>query len=166
MKRAVTLMLAVALLALPALSYAQYSDNSNASLVRAQNYNDVDDGQLLKLVSYMLNPIGYTLEWTITRPLHHAATQTSLAPVLSGDTNPLYFGENRNADKLPPGTFTTPIETYPDIAALEAQKAQESSQTPGQLTKPYHTPSMSAPSPGAAGSRVASPSYTGQSAIH
>jgi hypothetical protein len=140
MKRAALLLLTIALLAAPALSYAQYSDTSNGDLDNPQNYNDVDDGQLLKLASYILGPIGYALEWGVARPLHYAATRTSMAPLLSGDTNRTYFGQNHNADKLPPGTFVTRVETYPDIAALEAEGARNPKKLPGQLTKPFHNP--------------------------
>ncbi|MGH8013596.1 MAG: hypothetical protein ACREQ4_13955 [Candidatus Binataceae bacterium] len=140
MKRAALLLLTIALLSLPALSYAQYTDTSNSDLENPRNYNDVEDGQLLKLASYLLGPIGYGLEWGLARPLHYAATQTSLAPIISGDTNRAYFGQNHNADKLPPGAFVTRVETYPDIAALEAEGARNPKKLPGQLTKPYHNP--------------------------
>jgi hypothetical protein len=71
-------------------------------------YNDVEDGQLLKAVSYILMPIGMGLEWGLTRPLHYAATQTPLAPVLSGDRDNTYFGQTDNFVNLPPGTFAPP----------------------------------------------------------
>ena len=38
------------------------------------------------MVSYFIAPIGYALEWGVTRPLHYLATKTSLAPMMSGDT--------------------------------------------------------------------------------
>jgi hypothetical protein len=71
-------------------------------------YRDVDDGQFLKFASYVLTPFGMGFEWGLMRPLHYAATQTFLAPVLSGDKEFTQFGQNNNADLLPPGTFARP----------------------------------------------------------
>lgn len=71
-------------------------------------YQDVEDGQLLKFGSYVLTPIGMGLEWGLTRPLHYLATQTPLAPVLSGDKEHYQFGQNDNANRLPPETFAAP----------------------------------------------------------
>jgi len=92
------------LLALPRLVNAQVPydvDNDYGP----PPYNDVENGQALQLAAYILAPFGYALEWGVTRPLHHAATDTAAAPVLSGDTQIRYFGETNNADRLPPGTF-------------------------------------------------------------
>ena len=71
-------------MAMPAMALAQqgpYNDKQNPN-----EYTDTEDGQLLKVVSYFIAPIGYALEWGVTRPLHYLATKTSLAPVMSGDT--------------------------------------------------------------------------------
>ena len=86
----------------PIVSHAQYDDED---LQHPNQYNDVEDGQPLKLVSYILNPIGMGLEWGLTRPLHFLATRTPAAPILSGDTERTFFGETDNADQVPPGTF-------------------------------------------------------------
>jgi hypothetical protein len=102
MKRALTVFAMLLAIGLPRLAHAQLEEISNSA---PQDYNDVENGQALQLASYILAPFGYALEWTVTRPLHHLATQTALAPVLSGDDNMKYFGENSNADRLPPGTF-------------------------------------------------------------
>ncbi|MGH7880821.1 MAG: hypothetical protein ACREQD_15200, partial [Candidatus Binataceae bacterium] len=42
------------------------------------------------------------------RPLHHLATRTAIAPLLSGDKEHIQFGQNHNADLAPPGTFRPP----------------------------------------------------------
>jgi hypothetical protein len=106
MKRALICFSAAVLLAWPAISQAQRMGDD---LQNPGQYNDVEDGQLLKAVSYILMPIGMGLEWGLTRPLHYAATQTPLAPVLSGDRdNNNYFGQTDNLVKLPPGTFAPP----------------------------------------------------------
>jgi len=93
------------MLAVPILCYAQTWGDMEYDAAGPVPYNDVEDGQLLKLASYALMPIGYSLEWTIFRPMHQLATNTAAAPVLSGDTDIRYFGESSNANLLPPDTF-------------------------------------------------------------
>jgi hypothetical protein len=113
MKRIVIGLATLAVFAVPMLSYAQ-----NTGEVGYQNtgeveyydqgpppYNDVEDGQILKLASYILMPVGWALEHGLTRPLHSLATNSAAAPVLSGDTQIRYFGESSNANLLPPDTF-------------------------------------------------------------
>jgi len=90
------------LLAWPVLSHAQFEDQDRQDTMQ---YRDIEDGQLLKIVSYILTPAGMALEWGLTRPLHYAATRTPAAPLLSGDTDPSFFGQNTNASHVPPGTF-------------------------------------------------------------
>jgi hypothetical protein len=102
MKRITVLLLAL-MLAAPMISRAQSIDQDQQN---PNQYRDVDDGQVLKLVSYVLTPFGMALEWGLMRPLHHLATQTSAAPLLSGDNNqPSFFDQNDNASHVPPGTF-------------------------------------------------------------
>jgi hypothetical protein len=101
MKRAAICLLTLLALTLPHLSHAQDFDDESGP----PPYNDVEDGQALRVAGYILAPFGYALEWGLTRPLHHAATDTPLAPVLSGDTEIKYFGQTSNADRLPPSTF-------------------------------------------------------------
>jgi hypothetical protein len=109
MKRIAIGLAAIAILATPILSYAQQYGAGDLDMEYDVQgpppYNDVDDGQLLKLVSYVAMPIGYTLEHVVTRPLHDLATNSAAAPILSGDTEIKYFGESSNANLLPPGTF-------------------------------------------------------------
>jgi hypothetical protein len=102
MKRASIVLVALLALGLPMVAQAQSDDSAPYG---PPDYNDVENGQALQLASYILAPFGFALEWTVTRPLHHLATKTPVAPVLSGDTNIKYFGENSNADRLPAGTF-------------------------------------------------------------
>jgi hypothetical protein len=102
MKRAAICLLTLLALAMPRLARAQDWYNQDNG---PPPYNDVEDGQMLRIAGYILAPFGYALEWGLTRPLHHAATDTPLAPVLSGDTEVKYFGQTSNADRLPPQTF-------------------------------------------------------------
>lgn len=104
MKAKLLAFLMIATLAIPAISRAQYYDDDTDTRNPYQ-YNDVEDGQLLKLFSYMLTPLGMGLEWGVMRPLHHAATETAAAPLLSGDLHVREFGQNNNSDLVPPGTF-------------------------------------------------------------
>jgi len=101
MKRLIACAL-VLILAGPVISHAQTADEERQN---PAEYHDVDDGQFLKLVSYIFTPMGMALEWGLMRPLHHLATQTAAAPLLSGDNGPPFFGENNNANQVPPGTF-------------------------------------------------------------
>jgi hypothetical protein len=113
-------------MAMRAIAHAQqgpYNDKQNPN-----EYTDTEDGQLLKLVSYVLAPIGYALEWTVTRPMHNLATKTShnlatktsLAPALSGDTE---YSEMYN-----PGPNVAPIVPAPP--ATTASGAQSSGSAP------------------------------------
>jgi len=77
------------------------------SFAHSQGYSDLDkqdpteyddqDSQLLNMVSYVLRPIGFTLEWGIARPLHYLATKSPAAPVLGANTD-------SDSDRLPPIT--------------------------------------------------------------
>lgn len=109
MKRIVIGLAAIAILATPILSYAQEYGQGDLDMEYDVEgpppYNDVEDGQLLRLLSYVLMPIGYVLEHGVTRPLNNLATNSAAAPILSGDTEIKYFGESSNANLLPPDTF-------------------------------------------------------------
>jgi len=98
-------MILVLAIAMPAMAFAQqgpYNDKQNPG-----EYTDTEDGQLLKVVAYLIAPLGYALEWTVTRPLHYLATKTPLAPAMSGDTE---YSEMYN-----PGPNAMPIEPVPPV---------------------------------------------------
>jgi hypothetical protein len=101
MKRLIVCTLAL-ILAGPVISGAQTDDQDWQNPTQ---YRDVEDGQVLKVISYILTPVGMALEWGLTRPLHYLATQTPAAPLLSGDKGSPFFTENNNANQVPPGTF-------------------------------------------------------------
>ena len=111
------------------------------SLARAQGYSDLDkqdpaeyddqDSQLLNLASYVLRPIGFTLEWGVARPLHYLATQSPVAPVLGANTD-------SERDRLPPITdLPLPDDiqentTHHDTVIRSPYQAPVSSATPAQ----------------------------------
>lgn len=104
-------------MALPAGVFAQqgpYNDKQNPN-----EYTDTEDGQLLKVVSYFIAPIGYALEWGVTRPLHYLATKTALAPAMSGDTE---YSQMYN-----PGANVAPIEPVVPANTASTAPAGESS---------------------------------------
>jgi hypothetical protein len=65
--------------------------------------DDYDDSQAhpLRIAAYLIHPIGYTLEWLVTRPFHELVAQPDLAPVF-GHTSHEYYGD------APVGTSVQP----------------------------------------------------------
>jgi len=142
-------------LTLPRLAHAQYGEIDDE--YGPPPYNDVEDGQLLRIAGYVLAPFGYALEWTVTRPLHQLATDSSLAPVLSGDTDIKYFGETANADRLPPSTFA-PFVMPANPNYIESDAASRS------YNQPVNLPPPPSPAEDRAGTHPYIPG--GQSAFH
>ena len=66
----------------------------SAQLSFAGGADDYDDSQShpLRLAAYILHPIGYTLEWLVTRPFHELVAQPDLAPIF-GHTSHEYYGD-------------------------------------------------------------------------
>ena len=153
MKRAIICLLTLLALAMPRLARAQYSIDDDYG---PPPYNDVEDGQLLRIAGYILAPFGYALEWTVTRPLHHLATDTPLAPVLSGDTDIKYFGETSNADLLPPGTF----------AAFQVPANPNAIDSDGTSSTYYRRTNVLPPVPAAQGYRIRPYTSASQPALH
>ncbi|HUN59535.1 MAG TPA: hypothetical protein VMU41_15595 [Candidatus Binataceae bacterium] len=101
---------AIVIFATPIVSYAQqqWGQGDLDMEYDAQGpppYNDVENGQVLQIASYLVMPVGWLLEHGVTRPLHDLATNSAAAPILSGDTEIKNFGESSNANLLPPDTF-------------------------------------------------------------
>jgi hypothetical protein len=82
MRKLIMVAVAVALLGSVQLSFA------------VGGADDYDDSQShpLRLAAYILHPIGYTLEWLVTRPFHELVAQPDLAPVF-GHTSHEYYGD-------------------------------------------------------------------------
>ena len=137
MRRSAIILLTVLALGLPRFAQAQAANPIDDDY-GPPPYNDVEDGQALRIAGYILAPFGYALEWGLTRPLHYVATDTAAAPVLSGDTDIRYFGETTNADRLPPNTFT-PFHVPPNPNAIEPDSAPLAYQPRSNTLPPVRT---------------------------
>jgi hypothetical protein len=97
--------------------------------VRADDdpYNDYDDSHPLRLVAYAVNPVGYTLEWLVLRPIHALTSQSQMRPIFGTDP---YGPDFRNLDQ--PGDMTTaqpapppqPTISESDLDALRRAAAE------------------------------------------
>jgi hypothetical protein len=81
MRKLIMVAVAVALLGSAQLSFAGGAD-------------DYDDSQShpLRLAAYIIHPIGWTLEWLVTRPFHELVAQPDLAPIF-GHASHEYYGD-------------------------------------------------------------------------
>src|SRR5215469_15317974 len=128
MWRATFVLSAALLLVAPCLAHAQgYSDLDKQD---STEYDD-QDSQLLNMVSYVLRPIGFTLEWGIARPLHYLATKSAVSSLLGANTD-------SDSDRLQPVTeLPQPDDIQENIANQETvirspYQAPVSSATPAQ----------------------------------
>ena len=57
--------------------------------------DDYDDSQShpLRILAYLVHPVGYSLEWLVTRPFHEVVAQPDLEPVFGHDVH-AYYGES------------------------------------------------------------------------
>lgn len=90
-------------------------------------YSDADSHPL-RIVSYALHPVGYTLEWLISRPIHALVSQPELCPIFG------YSPENWGCDNgvvpqirevatVAPPPLAAPITNPADLEA--ARRAAE-----------------------------------------
>jgi hypothetical protein len=51
--------------------------------VRADAHDAYDDSQShpLRLAAYVIHPVGFALEWLVTRPIHFLVSQPKLEPI-------------------------------------------------------------------------------------
>jgi len=137
--------LATALLTSPALCRAQYSDES-------QNPNEYtqEDSNPLKFIFYILSPVGFALEWTVARPLHYLATQSSLAPAFGGgnDNEADYASASLPAPiaELPPSDMAPSGST--ELEGLAPPQGSSGLSAPSRTGQPSGNgpPSSSVPS--------------------
>ncbi len=143
MRRAILALLAIMILGVPALCRAD-------ELTEQQNpreYND-EDSQPLKIASYFVAPVGFLLEWTVTRPLHYVMADTFLAPATdstySEDTAPAPIRELPAPDYLP---ARDPIPKFHLHEEALASHAPASSPIETQPASPPPVGSPMAPPP-------------------
>ena len=76
--RSVAIIFCAALLVgLPTISHAQYNDSDQQD---PKEYHD-EDSQPLSLAADLLYPIGFGIEWLVSRPMHWFTTDSPAAPV-------------------------------------------------------------------------------------
>lgn len=95
-------MCAALTLGAPTLAHAQYADNDRQN---PTEYTD-EDSQPLRMIAYIIAPVGFLLEWGVARPLHYVATNTPLAPVFNGDV--------RTQPYTPPAIAEIPLDDVGD----------------------------------------------------
>jgi hypothetical protein len=71
----------------------------------ADTYDDSQSNPL-RLLAYIIHPVGFTLEWLVTRPFHELVAQPDLEPISGHDAH-AYYGESpfgvsgaRSADSI------------------------------------------------------------------
>jgi hypothetical protein len=163
MKHLLVGMAIIVMIGIPMLCHAQDED-IEYDAEGPPPYNDVEDGQLLKIASYVAMPVGWLLEHGVTRPLHKLATDSAIAPVIAGDTDEKFFGEASNANLLPPDTFrpfqmpANPNQMDMDSGPPAADSTTASSVTPSVSSQRYRSTTAPLTAP------IANP--LGQAVIH
>ncbi len=138
MRRAILVLGAALILCAPSYAHAQYSgmDKQNPN-----EYSD-EDSQPLKLMSYVLAPIGFALEWGIVRPLHYLSTDTFLAPILGANTDNDKMTVEPVAE-LPPPDVITDSTGHEDVTIVPNQPVPPTNPAAEQKASPVAIPPSS-----------------------
>jgi hypothetical protein len=124
------------IIGVPKLASAQYSETDRQN---PNEYTD-EDSQPLRMVAYLIAPIGFVLEWGVARPLHYVATQTFLAPVFNAETQePPY---------RPPAIAEIPLDNVGDEPPRASRFSSDVRETSPDVTR---MPSTGAGAPSGAG---------------
>jgi hypothetical protein len=102
MWRAIICLCAALIVGAPNLARAQYADTDKQN---PTEYTD-EDSHPLRILAYLIAPIGFALEWGVARPIHYLATDTFLAPVFNGDTH--------EPEYRPPAIAEIPLDNVGD----------------------------------------------------
>jgi len=102
MWRAIICLCAALIIGVPRPAAAQYNDTDRQNPAA---YTD-EDSQPLRIIAYIVAPVGFILEWGVARPLHYIATNTFLAPAFNGDT--------REPEYRPPAIAEIPLDDVGD----------------------------------------------------
>ena len=72
--------------------------------VRASAHDAYDDSESnpLRLAAYALYPVGFALEWLMTRPIHVVVSQPKLEPVFAHVPHESPFGDYEPYQPEPP----------------------------------------------------------------
>jgi hypothetical protein len=60
---------------------------------RAHDAYDDSEANPLRLVAYALHPVGWALEWLVTRPIHFLASQPAIEPITGHVPHETPFGD-------------------------------------------------------------------------
>lgn len=90
-------------------------------------YDEYDDSQShpLRIIAYVLHPVGYTLEWLLFRPIHAVVSQPELEPVF-GHTphgHELDYRTRRMTTPQPLPSVTSTVDSEAARRAAEEAKA-------------------------------------------
>jgi len=137
MRRVILALLAIVVLGVPALCRADELDERQ----NPQAYTD-EDSQPLKLSSYFVAPVGFLLEWTVTRPLHYVLEETPLAPAFDST-----YSEDTASEpiaELPPPDYLPARDPIPKFHTFreETLTAHSPASPPSVETQPVAPPSV------------------------
>lgn len=134
------------MLGLPTVCHAQsYSNDRQHPKEYAQ-----DDSQPMRLAAYAISPLGFILEWGITRPIHYVATDTFLAPVFGGEENVRPYTPPLRP--LPPEAGA--VEPAEEAKLPPSEVSQSSARAPSVTSKPSASKAVSPSSPSTAGQPI------------
>ena len=85
MRKLIVVIAALAMVTMAGRSFA-------ADRFGADEYDDSQSNPL-RIAAYLIHPIGYTLEWLITRPFHEVVAQPDLEPIFGHESH-AYYGES------------------------------------------------------------------------
>jgi hypothetical protein len=153
MRRVVCVLIVSSIILIPALSRA---DEMNES--RTPNEYTQEESHPLRIVSYIVTPVGFILEWTVARPLHYIASETFLAPALDSE----YGYEERPVpvEELPPTTLPEAAVPPQKPALKEESLSRRAPAAAPAPSVPTESAQPSAPAP------TAPSESTGQPVLH
>lgn len=132
MRRSIVAFVLAAMVGLSSAALAQQQPPNNEQ--RDPDEYSQEDSHPLRLISYVLAPIGYALEWTIMRPLHHLATDTAAAPAMSGDL-----------DYMPKSPNPAPVAELPASRPMALSPAPAAIPPPAETASTLHEESIAPP---------------------
>jgi hypothetical protein len=132
MWRAVICLCAALTLSTPCICHAQYVNNDQQN---PRAYHNDEDSQPIRLIAYVLAPLGFALEWCVARPMHYVANDTALAPVFNG--------------YQPPPPYVPPVPLVPPDKIVESApppSMETAASAPAAAAAKPSRPARSAPS--------------------